>query len=116
MAMTPVEHARFYYENVWMQHKVELIPELCANPVMRHDFARDYTITHEEQRERILAHEGKGFVFRIVNIHGDHEYATIIWEITSPTYNMAGIEVMHIPNGKIVEVWNGKREGILWPK
>lgn len=113
--MTPAEQARFYYENVWMQKKVDLIPQLCADPVLRHDFTRDQTLSHADQRDRILAHKDKGYAFRIVAIHGDAAYATIIWEITSTTYNMAGIEVMHIVDGRITEVWNAKRDGLLWP-
>lgn len=114
--MTPAEHCRFYVENVWKQHRVDLIPQLCADPIIRHDFTRDWKISHAEQVERILSHKDKGFDFRIVSIHGDHEYATMIWEIASPTYNVAGIEVMRILDGKIVENWNAKRDGVMWPK
>ncbi len=92
--MSAVSHARYYVDQVWNQRKVELIPELCANPVIRHDFTRDWAVSHEAQRD----------------------FATIVWEITSSVsdFKAAGIEVMKIVDGKIVENWNGKRD-LLWP-
>lgn len=112
---TPLEVAHRYVDQVWNKHKVELIPELCADPVLRHDFTRDFHINHQQQRERILSHVSKQLHFKIVFSHGDAQFATIVWQITSANsdFQMAGIEVMKVVDGKIVENWNGKRD-LLW--
>ena len=112
--MKPVDLVRHYYESVWMQHKVELIPELCADPVLRHDFRRTVALNHAEQRERILAHDD--LTHKIVLLRGDDEYVTMMFEVTSDTrdFRMAGIEVLKVENGKIVENWSGLRNGLLW--
>lgn len=113
--MTPVELVRHYYENVWMAHKVELIPELCADPVLRHDFRRTVALSHAEQRERILSHTD--LKHRIVLMTSEGPHVTMMFEVFSEVrdFRMSGIEVLKVEGGKIVENWSGLRDaGMLW--
>lgn len=109
---TPLAIVQAYYRDVWSDHKVERIPQLCADPVVRHDPKGLATLSHEQQRARILAHADKKLRFHIVSAHGDDRFATIIWQVTSDIsdYRNAGIEVLKVVDGRIAEVWNATRD------
>lgn len=112
MTATPLSIVQTYYREIWSEHDVDRIPALCADPVIRHDSRGDSVLSHEQQRQRILAHADKGLDFTIVASHGDADHATIIWQISSTIsdFRLSGIEVARVVDGRIAEVWNATRE------
>jgi hypothetical protein len=110
--MKPVAIVETYYRDVWSKHDVGRIPELCADPMIRHDPTGDSTLSHEDQRQRILGHVPRKLKFHIVSAHGDDQFATIVWQLTSAIsdYRISGIEVARIIDGRIAEVWNATCE------
>ena len=112
--MTPAERVRAYYEAVWIGGQIERIAEFCADGVTRHDLKGTVTLSHAQQRERLLSHPG--FKHRIIRIFGDHQFATMFFEVRRPDDEllMAGIEVLRFEDGKIVENWTGVRPGLDW--
>ena len=113
-AMKPVDLVRAYYEHVWMGNNVDMIPQFCADGVVRHDLKGTVRLSHAQQRERILSHPG--LQHRIVQMHGDDQFATMFFEVRREGGEllMAGIEVLRIEGGKIVENWTGVRPGLSW--
>jgi len=98
-----------YIREAWNEGRVELISELCADPVIRHDANSVTELSHAEQVERI-AHNYDELrpTFEEVVFAGDDEYITLIWNVTGrdPNWKWCGIEIFRVVDGKISEVWN----------
>lgn len=98
-----------YIKEVWNEGKVNLIGELCADPVVRHDANTVTELSHAEQVERITHNfEELHPFFEDVILAGDDQHITLLWNVTGrdPNWKWCGIEVFRVTNGKIAEVWN----------
>lgn len=109
MVRSALDVVKSYIRDAWNEGKVELISELCADPVIRHDANSVTELTHAEQVERI-AHNYDELrpTFEEVVFAGDDEYITLIWNVTGrdPNWKWCGIEIFRVVDGKISEVWN----------
>ena len=50
---TPKELIEMYWDRVWNNREVELIREICADPIIRHDTQSTVSLSHEEQIARV---------------------------------------------------------------
>ncbi|PCG09524.1 hypothetical protein COA17_06535 [Sphingomonas ginsenosidimutans] len=109
MARSAVDIVRAYGVQAWTEGRDDWIPELCADPIIRHDANREVRLSHAEQRARMRHnYEELRPVFEEVVLAGDDEYVTLVWNVTGrdPNWKLCGIEVFRVVDGRIAEVWN----------
>lgn len=98
-----------YVMKAWNEGRAELVRELCADPIIRHDPNSRVPLSHDEQEARIRhSYDDLKTVFENVVFYGDDEYVTLVWNVTGsdPNWKLCGIEIFHVENGRITEVWN----------
>ena len=100
-----------YWEEASNQSNYELVRELCANPIVRHDPEGKTTeLSHDEQIARLkMGREDFGVIIERIITHADDTFVTSIWEMTSAkdaNMNMCGIEVSKVEDGKLAHCWN----------
>jgi len=117
MGRSAVEIVRAYGVDAWTQGRDDLIPELCHDPIIRHDADREVRLSHAEQRARMRHnYEELRPVFEDVVLAGDDEYVTLVWNVTGrdPNWKWSGIEVFRVVDGRIAEVWNSSYQDGHW--
>ncbi|MCH2172935.1 nuclear transport factor 2 family protein [Myxococcota bacterium] len=99
-----------YWDEVNNQGKLELIRELCADPITRHDPGKVTTLSHDEQIARVkFGIEEMGIVIDRVITHASDTMVTSVWNMTATRKNdlaMCGIEVFKLENGRLAHCWN----------
>jgi len=99
-----------YWEEVNNQGKLELIRELCSDPITRHDPGSVTVLSHDEQIERVrVGIEQLGVQISRVITHADDTTVTSVWNMTMTKHNdtkMCGIEVFKVENGRLAHCWN----------
>ena len=102
-----------YWEEVNNQAKLELIRELCADPITRHDPGGKTTeLTHDEQIARVKFGIEQMNV-KVTNeiVHADEKTVTGVWNMTmvadGKDVEMCGIEVFQLDeDGRLAHCWN----------
>jgi len=108
-----------YWEEASNQGNYELIRELCADPITRHEVdGQIVKLTHDEQIARVkMGVEDFGVHIDRIITHADDTYVTSIWETKSAkdeNMNLCGIEVFKVVDGCLAHCWNapyGKGKG-----
>jgi hypothetical protein len=99
-----------YWDEASNQGHVELIRELCADPIVRHDPGKITRLSHDEQIARVkFGIEEMGVMISRVLIHATDDAATSVWNLTStkdPNLKLCGIEVFRVEDGRLAECWN----------
>ena len=114
---TPVDVVRRYLEEVYHQGRAELIRELTADPLVRHDPGATVEHSHQRQIDRIHAElPGWRPLFTAEVLTGDAEFATLVWTATGRDSDrtLSGIEVFRVRDGRITEVWNAAYSTQPW--
>ena len=119
---TAREVVELYNLVVWNEHNLGLAEELFADNVIRHEVGEAHTLTREEAVNRVKnlweIFEKLRFDLNIVVAGDDGEHVAIVYDSSMSTKdgtgtNVAGIEVFHVVDGKITEVWNcGYKQGV----
>jgi hypothetical protein len=107
--LSPVHVVRRYLEDIYHRGNVELVRELCADPVTRHEPGATRTLTHQDQIERISADLPQWQPhFTAEVLAGDGEFAVLVWTARGRTADrtLSGIEVFQVQDGRITDVWN----------
>jgi hypothetical protein len=115
----PLDVVHEYYDWVWTGRDVERIRKLCGDPVLRHDPGGDVSLTHDEQIARIKAALAKKLQYKFALSYGNDEFATMVWQARSaanPDVSLAGIQVLRVLDGRIVEVWNATKPELWVPQ
>ena len=101
---------------VWNEMRPELLPEICADPLVRHYSGRRVELSIQEQIDRVEEYRDHGMVFERVLQFGNGEYVTWVWNCTSPTSSrkISGTEIFRVVDGLITEVWNSPYGDELW--
>ena len=101
-----------YWEEVNNQGTLELIRELCADPITRHDPGKTTELTHDEQIARVqFGIEKMNVKISNVIVHADERTVTGVWNMTMTTDGkdvaMCGIEVFQLDEeGRLAHCWN----------
>ena len=99
-----------YWEEVNNQGNLELIRELCSDPITRHDPGGITVLSHDEQIERVrVGIEQLGVQISRVITHADETTVTSVWNMTMTKHGdtkMCGIEVFTVENGRLAHCWN----------
>jgi len=115
---TPTELIQMYWDRIWNQRETELIREICADPIVRHDPRSTATLTHDEQIARV-SHWAVSIEPHFTHevLHGDDRYVTSVWNMVSrkgPSMELSGIEVFRADNGRFTDCWNSTYMQGLW--
>lgn len=107
---TPRELIQLYVDEIWNKGNAELIREVCADPMIRHEAQKRVELNHDQQVERVkktvAASQPK---FSHLFVVADDDHVVTVWNMTGnsekfPT--MSGIEVFRVKDGRLAECWN----------
>ncbi len=106
---TPRELIQIYWERIYNAGEVELIREVCADPIVRHDPNCVTMLSHDEQITRVLRSVATKPLFTHRVLHADDRYVTSVWNMVSRdgrNIQLCGIEVFEAENGRFTRCWN----------
>jgi predicted SnoaL-like aldol condensation-catalyzing enzyme len=119
---TPREVVELYNLVVWNERDLALAEELFADTVIRHEVGDAHTLTRAEAVKRIEdlwnVFASLHFELNIVVSGDDGEHVAIVYDSTMTNQDgselpIASIEVFHVVDGQITEVWNcGYGQGV----
>lgn len=123
---TAREVVELYNLVVWNEHNLELAEELFADTVIRHEVRQAHTLTREQAVERVRdvwkMFAAMRFDLNVVVTGDDGEHVAIVYDSSMSTKDGAdagteikvgSIEVFHVVDGRITEVWNcGYQQGV----
>ena len=114
---SPVEVVRRYLDEVYHAGDVEIVREITADGLVRHDPGGSRTLDHEAQIERIRADlPAWQPQFTAEVLAGDDDYAVLVWTARGRTAErlLSGIEVFGVRDGRITDVWNAPYATSPW--
>ncbi|MDW3217530.1 MAG: nuclear transport factor 2 family protein [Acidimicrobiales bacterium] len=99
-----------YWEDCSNQGNVELVRELCADPIIRHDPGGETELSHQDQIDRLKLGKEMGIRIDRVITHANDEWVTSVWNMESEKgvdgMTMCGIEVFKVEDGVLAHCWN----------
>jgi hypothetical protein len=114
---TPLELIHIYWDQVYNALDVELVREVCADPILRHDPDSVTPLSHDEQIARILRNTPMRPYFTHHVLHADDTFVTSVWNMVSrdgKDLKLCGIEVFKAENGRFTDCWNSTYMKGLW--
>jgi hypothetical protein len=114
---TPRELIEIYRERVYNSGEVELVREVCANPIIRHDPNCITALNHDEQIARVLRSVALKPLFTHRVLHADSRFVTSVWNMASRDgrdIQLCGIEVFEAQDGRFTRCWNSGYEKGAW--
>lgn len=120
-ARTPVEVVDTYLDVLYNQRRLDLIPDLIADPTWRHAPGKISKLTLQESIQRLTELLERCPVLRFETAVRVVEGAmvTVAWNgwstlTNGKSYELSGIEIFRVTDGRIVEIWNSKEAAGLW--
>lgn len=114
---TPRELIEIYWERVYNNAEVELVREVCADPIIRHDPGVVLPLSHDEQIVRIKRSLLISPLFTHQVLHADDRFVTSVWNMVSRDgrgIELCGIEVFEAADGRFTRCWNSTYMKGLW--
>lgn len=115
---TPRELIELYWTEVWNNRQVELIRELCADPIIRHDPGSTTALSLEDQIARVRQQsEAAEPYFEHEVLLADDTYVTSVWNMHTrkgERIELCGIEVFKAVDGKFTDCWNSSYVAGRW--
>ncbi|HEX2887682.1 ester cyclase [Vineibacter terrae] len=121
MTRTPVQVVDTYLDVLYNQRRLDLVPELIADPTWRHAPGEVKQLSLAQSMERL----GKlldlcpvlRFETAVRVVEGP--LVTVAWngwstQTSGKSYTMSGIEIFRVMDGRIVEIWNSREAAGLW--
>ena len=117
----PVEVVNTYLDVLYNQRRLDLIPDLIADPTWRHAPGEVKKLSLDESIERLtkLLELCPVLRFETSVMVAEGELVTVAWngwstQTNGKSYEIAGIEIFRVVDGRIVEIWNSKEARGLW--
>ncbi|MBU6373542.1 MAG: phosphotransferase [Alphaproteobacteria bacterium] len=118
MHRSPKELIELYWTEVWNNRNVELIRELCADPIVRHDPGSVTALSVDDQIARVRQQsEHAAPFFEHEVLHADDRFVTSVWNMHTrkgPRVELCGIEVFEAKDGKFIRCWNSSYTPGRW--
>ena len=118
---TPVEVVTTYLDILYNQRRLDLIPDLIADPTWRHAPGEVKRLGLDESIERLTKLLDLCPVLRFETsvMVAEGDLVTVAWngwstQTNGKSYELAGIEIFRVTDGRIVEIWNSKEARGLW--
>ena len=117
---TPIELIHLYWERVWNEGQTQLIREICADPIIRHEQQGIVRLSHDEQIARVdRATAVNKPYFTHVIVYGDDLHVTSVWNMYmrhGERRELSGIEVFKVEQGRMAETWISSFSKGFWPE
>jgi predicted SnoaL-like aldol condensation-catalyzing enzyme len=118
---TPTEVVSTYLDVLYNQRRLDLIPDLIADPTWRHAPGEVKRLSLAESIERLTRLLELCPVLRFessVTVAAGDKVA-VAWngwstQTSGKSYELAGIEIFRVVDGRIVEIWNSREARGLW--
>lgn len=115
---TPRELIELYWTEVWNNRNVEMIRELCADPIVRHDPNSTTRLSLEDQIARVRQQsEAAAPYFEHEVLLADDTHVTSVWNMHTrkgDRIELCGIEVFKAVDGKFTDCWNSSYVAGRW--
>lgn len=115
---TPKELIEMYWDRVWNNREVDLIREICADPIIRHDTQSTVSLSHEEQIARVReAGTAAEPYFTHEVLLADDTHVCSVWNMYTrrgTRRELSGIEVFRAENGRFTDCWNSTYMQGFW--
>jgi ketosteroid isomerase-like protein len=118
---TPEDVVRRYLAVLYNERRLDLIPELLADPEIRHAPGETKVVTLAENTERLEKMLAACPVLRFepAVVVANDDLVSVAWNGWSTqedgtSYEFAAVELFRVRGGKIVEIWNGREARGLW--
>lgn len=114
---TPRELIEIYWDEVYNNGRTELIREVCADPIIRHDPESVTPLSHDEQIERVERSLRIKPYFTHRVLHADDRWVTSVWNMDSMEgkgVKLCGIEVFEAEDGRFTRCWNSTYMKGFW--
>lgn len=118
MPYDPRTLGELYTNEVWNKGNAELVREICADPMIRHEAGKRIELSHDQQVERIrrtVAATSPRFTNLFVV--ADAEHVVLVWNMDGSSEKvpqMSGMEVFRVRDGKLAECWNHPHTSAHW--
>lgn len=118
---TPEQVVRRYLAVLYNERRLDLIPELIADPEIRHAPGETKVMSladNTARLEKMLA-ECPVLRFEPAVVIAQDEMVSVAWNGCSTltngrSYEFAAVELFRVVDGKIVEIWNSREARGLW--
>jgi predicted SnoaL-like aldol condensation-catalyzing enzyme len=117
----PEDVVRRYLAVLYNERRLDLIPELLADPEIRHAPGETKVVSLVENTERLEKMLAACPVLRFepAVVVADGDLVSVAWNGWSTqqdgtSYEFAAVELFRVRGGKIVEIWNGREARGLW--
>jgi predicted SnoaL-like aldol condensation-catalyzing enzyme len=119
--ITPVDVVHRYFDELYGLRRLELVPELLADPVLRHYPGGTRTLSIDDSADRLesgfATYPTMRFDWAVSVAAG--EYVTVAWNgvvatADSAEQRQASIEIFRVVDGLISEVWIAQETEGLW--
>ena len=120
MARSPKELIELYWTEVWNNGNADLIREICADPILRHDPGGTTALSLEQQVNRVrqqTTHAAPFFTHEV--LLADDEHVCSVWNMylrNQPDVKLSGIEVFRARDGRFTDCWNSSYTVGYWGK
>ena len=120
-AATPEAVVHRYLTVMYNERRLDLVPELIADPEIRHAPGETRVMTLAENVERLTRMFEQCPVLRfdpkVVIAQG--ELVSVAWngfstQLNGKSYEFAAVELFRVVDGKITEIWNSREARGLW--
>lgn len=119
---TAREVVDLYNLSAWNERDFDMVDELVADTVIRHEVGSGHALTREQIRKGIedfLAQFDKlQWDLNLVVAGDDGEHVAVVYDRTTTKagdeLHVAGMEVYRVVDGEITEIWNGGDKQGLW--
>ena len=114
---TPIELINLYWDEVWNNGNVELVREICADPIIRHDPGAVTSLSHDAQIERISHQLARRPLFTHEVLIADEHHVCSVWNMkirTGGERELCGIEVFRVEEGRLSRAWNSSYQSGYW--
>lgn len=115
---SPKALIELYWTEVWNNRNAEMIRELCADPIIRHDPGSVTALSIDDQIARVRQQSERSEpYFEHEILHADDTYVTSVWNMHTrkgDRIELCGIEVFKAENGRFTHCWNSSYVAGRW--
>ncbi len=118
---TAVQVVETYLDVLYNQRRLDLVPELIADPTWRHAPGEVKSLSLSESMARLskLLDLCPVLRFETAVRVAEGPMVTVAWngwstQTNGKSYELSGIEIFRVVDGRIVEIWNSREAAGLW--
>ena len=118
---TPEQVVRRYLAVLYNERRLDLIPELIADPEVRHAPGETVVMSLADNTARLekMLSECPVLRFEPEVVIAQGEMVSVAWNgfstlTNGKSYEFAAVELFRVVDGKIVEIWNSREARGLW--